>query len=266
MKTLDMSDIKSYKNMAKNIETRKIGDKKVLWPNLENHPLDSRFCARFVSENDFEKAALLWKKSYPELYGSSKQYSWVFYPEEYKDKVLLKENFDSDSRSKQFCMVIVIDMENNNEFAGAALYRKDDENLQIEFSIGGIHPDYRKGSAGDKLVPMVLYYLKDIEDYSGAEYLSAFCETWHDISQYLCLKVWGWKLAGIFPGQYTRWSHDQEEYRGCTIHFYKLINGAENITTLPKDWHLLPEIESLWQNLEKINSSSRDFIKTLKIQ
>ncbi|MDY0362203.1 MAG: hypothetical protein RBR08_12185 [Desulforegulaceae bacterium] len=266
MKTLDMSDIKSYKNMTKNIETRKIGDKKVLWPNLENHPLDSRFCARFVSENDFEKAALLWKKSYPELYGSSKQYSWVFYPEEYKDKVLLKENFDSDSKSKQFCMVIVIDMENNNEFAGAALYKKDDENLQIEFSIGGIHPDYRKGSAGDKLVPMVLYYLKDIEDYSGAEYLSAFCETWHDISQYLCLKVWGWKLAGIFPGQFTRWSHDQEEYRGCTIHFYKLINGAENITTLPKDWHLLPEIESLWQNLEKINSSSRDFIKTLKIQ
>jgi hypothetical protein len=266
MKTLDMSDIKSYKNMTKNIETRKIGDKKVLWPNLENHPLDSRFCARFVSENDFEKAALLWKKSYPELYGSSKQYSWVFYPEEYKDKVLLKENFDSDSKSKQFCMVIVIDMENNNEFAGAALYKKDDENLQIEFSIGGIHPDYRKGSAGDKLVPMVLYYLKDIEDYSGAEYLSAFCETWHYISQYLCLKVWGWKLAGIFPGQYTRWCHDQEEYRGCTIHFYKLINGAENITTLPKDWHLLPEIESLWQNLEKINSSSRDLLKTLKVK
>jgi hypothetical protein len=266
MKTLDMSDIKSYRNMTENIATRKIKDKKVIWPNLENHPFDSRFYAKFVSEKDFEKASLLWRKSYPELYGSSEQYSWIFYPEEYSDKVLLNENYEADSQSSQFCMVIVFDMEKDNQPAGAALYRKDDANLQIEFSLGGIHPDYRKGSAGDKLVPMVLYYLKDIEDYSGAEYLSAFCETWHDISQYLCLKVWGWKLAGIFPGQYTRWSHDQEEYRGCTVHFYKLIGGSQKITSPPENWQLLPEIESLWSELEKINSGSRDLLKTLKVK
>lgn len=264
MKTLDMSTTQSYKKMTKNLKTRKIKDKSVVWPDFRDHKQDARFKAEFLSENEFDKAAELWKLSYPELYGSSELYSWIFYPEEYDGKVLVSENYENDKTDKKFCMIILKDLENNNMPSGCALYRKDDMNLQIEFSLGGIHPDYRKGSGGEKLAPMVLYYLKNIEDESGAEYLSAFCETWHDISQYLCLKVWGWKVAGIFPGQYTRWSYDQEEYRGCVVHFYKLINNADEISTQPDDWALLPEIRSLWNELESINSGSRDMIKVLR--
>lgn len=133
------------------------------------------------------------------------------------------------------------------------MYTKDDQNLQVEFSFGAIHPAYRKGISGNKLVEAALSYLKLLEEKSGAEYLNAFCETWHSISQFLCLKIWGWKLAGIFPGQYTRWCGENQEYRGCTVHFYKLVGDAEKYTTKPDEWKLLPEVKKIWEALEEIN-------------
>jgi len=63
-------------------------------------------------------------------------------------------------------------------------------------------------------------------------YVTVFCETWHNITQYLWFKRMGWKVAGIFPGNYTRWAGDQKEYRACTVHFYRLINNAERYSTM----------------------------------
>jgi hypothetical protein len=101
-------------------------------------------------------------------------------------------------------------------------------------------------------------HLKLIEDETNAEYLTSFCETWHSITQYLCFKQWGWKIAGIFPGNVTRWSGENSEYRGCTVYFYKFINQGEKYSTKPKEWQMLPEIEKLWECLEELNSYSDD--------
>ena len=93
---------------------------------------------------------------------------------------------------------------------------------------------------------------------SGAEYVTVFCETWHDITQYMWFKRMGWKVAGIFPGNFTRWNGDQEEYRGCTVHFYRLINDGEKYSTKREEWRLLPEISRLWDCLAEINELSED--------
>ena len=79
-----------------------------------------------------------------------------------------------------------------------------------------------------------------------------------NISQYVSFKRIGWKIGGIFPGQYTRWAGGDEEYRGCTVHFYKFINGGEQYTTQPEEWDLLPEVEELWKAMEKINAKSEE--------
>lgn len=98
--------------------------------------------------------------------------------------------------------------------------------------------------------------IRIMEDESGAEYFSAFCETWHSITQFICFKRWGWKIAGIFPGQFTRWRRDNLEYRGCTVHFYKLVKKGLEFATGPSDWKLLPEVRELWETLEEINKAA----------
>jgi len=87
---------------------------------------------------------------------------------------------------------------------------------------------------------------------SGAEYFTTFCETWHDITQNWCIKG-GWKIAGIFPGNFTRWHGNNQEYRGCEVHFYKFVGDGEKYTTKPEEWHLAPEARDVWEILEKVN-------------
>ena len=69
---------------------------------------------------------------------------------------------------------------------------------------------------------------------SGAEYLTTFLETWHTITQAHTLKLGqGWKIAGIFPDNFTRWAGDQEEHWGCEIYLCKFINEGEKYATRP---------------------------------
>ena len=72
---------------------------------------------------------------------------------------------------------------------------------------------------------------------SGAEYFTTFCETWHDITQNWCIGG-GWKIAGIFPGNFIRCNDDGEEYRGCTVHFYKFAGKSVHCVTRPEEWPL----------------------------
>jgi len=247
-----MENYQSYSHMGKTCATRPIGDKRIVWPFIDETLLNGKFKGRMIGENDFEKAAELWRSAYPEIFGSSSKYEWLLYPDQYKGRVALSEHWQEDKTGKDFCMPIIEDISSGMLVAGA-LYTKDDRNLHVEFSFGAIHPEYRKGASGEKLTVVVLDYLKLLEEKSGADYLSAFCETWHSISQYLCLKVWGWKLAGIFPGQYTRWCNGNNEYRGCTIHFYKLTGDAEKYTSQPEEWEMIPEVKKLWDVLTEIN-------------
>ena len=252
MNRFSIEQYQPYSPMGKTCATRPIHDKKVTWPYVPEDMINGRFKRRMINQKDFDKAAELWRSAYPEIYGSSSKYEWLLYPEQYGGKVAVSEHWQEDRMEKAFCMPVVEDVL-SGVLAGGALYSKDDRNLHVEFSFGAIHPQYRKGSSGEKLPAAILDYLKLLEEESGTEYLSAFCETWQNISQYLCLKVWGWKLAGIFPGQYTRWCGGNNEYRGCTVHFYKLVGDAEKYSSKPEEWEMIPEVKKLWNVLEEIN-------------
>jgi hypothetical protein len=138
----------------------------------------------------------------------------------------------------------------------SSIYTKWDQNLQVEASFIAIHPDYRKGKISVSIFRNLASFYKWLED-SGAEYVTVFCETWHNITQYIWFKRLGWKIAGIFPGNFTRWAGGRNEYRGCTVHFYRFLNDGGNYSTLPEEWDLLPEVKDLWAYMEKINEQSR---------
>jgi len=127
---------------------------------------------------------------------------------------------------------------------------KFDRNLQIEYTFAGTHQDFRRlGLMG---------FLGGIMDRmaraSGAEYLTTFLETWHTITQAHTL-AWGrgWRVADIFPGNFTRWAGDGQEYRACEVYMYRFINEGEKYATRPEEWHLHPELQRLWETLEAIN-------------
>jgi hypothetical protein len=89
---------------------------------------------------------------------------------------------------------------------------------------------------------------------SGAEYLTTFLETWHTITQAETLKMGkGWRVAGIFPGNFTRWAGDQQEYRACEIYMYRFINEGDKYATKPEEWRLHPDLQQLWEALEAFN-------------
>jgi hypothetical protein len=249
-----------FKKIEKTVMTRDIIDKKVIWPFYERMIIEGKVKLRILTKKDIEEVSELWRICYGELYGSSLKYEWVLYPEKYKEKVAIKEKWENDSQNKDFCMLLFEDTENFN-IVGAWTLWKDDRNLQIEFSIGIIHPDFRGKKYGISIVSASNDYIRVLEKESGAEYLTAFCETWHNTTQFLCFKRWGFKVGGIFPGQFTRWNGNQTEYRTCVVHFYKFIGDVEKYVTQPDEWELLPEFKNLWIVLKRVNECSTDLIR-----
>jgi len=136
---------------------------------------------------------------------------------------------------------------------------KFEKNLQVEFSFASTHPDFRIRGITDELRRVT----RKIALNSGAEYFTTFCETWHDITQNWCIND-GWKIAGIFPGNFTRWNADNQEYRGCEVHFYQFVGEGENYATKSEEWHLAPEAKEVWEVLERVNREiDRRFQKTI---
>ena len=257
LEKIDMIKYSPYKKMESSVITRDIKDKKVTWPYYEKDINNGELKIRIIEKKDCVEIAELWRVCYGELYGSSLKYDWVLYPQRYETNVAFSEKWSKDSLNKDFCMLVFEEI-NTKKLIGAWALFKDDRNLQIEFSIGIIHPSYRQQQSGMKVVSMAADYIKTLENESGAEYLSAFCETWHNTTQYLCFKQWGFKVAGIFPGQYTRWNGAQQEYRACEVHFYKFIRDSEKFVPKHGEIVLLPEFERLWDVLEEINKNSED--------
>ncbi len=261
MKQLNMEECHPFKKMTNGCLVREIKGKKVKWPYTEGAFFGGKYKGRILMSADMENAATLWRIGYPELYGSTSTYDWVFYPERYAENVVLQESFEEDCRKKKYLMSIMEEA-GSEKLIGACLFMKIDENLQIEFSLGTLHPDYRQGKMGYDFHQTIIEYLTLIEEESGAEYLTAFCETWHNITQFLCFKHWGMKIGGIFPGQYTRWCGAQNEYRGCTVWFYKFIGKGEDFVSDPNDWELIPEVKQLWMAFKEVNKGVDD--KSLK--
>lgn len=242
-----------YKNMGKTCKTREIREKKIIWPYREKI-VNDRFVIRAIDRKDINQVTELWRASYPEVYGSI--HEWILFPEEYEQKIAFRETWDNDSVHKQHAIIVCDDIK-INKLVFANLLTKFDLNLHVEASFFAIHPDFRKGKSDFNIWSELNEFYLWMKE-SGAEYITVFCETWQNITQYIWFKQMGWKLAGIFPGSYTRWCGEQNEYRACTVHFYKLLNGGEFYSTEPKEWQMLPEIKKLWDCLEEINKASDD--------
>ncbi len=253
---LDMSKYRPFKEMGKTCKTRKIKEKKVIWPDFTLGPfLNGKYRVRMIGRGDVEEVAELWRQSYPELYGSP--YEFVLFPEEYEEKVALRETWDGDRLNKKHCMPVVEETE-TRKLVTVALLTKEDKNLEIEYSLLGTHPDYRK----KRFTYGLGWAIREKIEESGAEYLTAFLETWHDITQILALRG-GSRLAGIFPGRFTRWQGNQQEYRGCVVYIYNFIGEGEEYSTKPEEWMLSPEIRELWEALEKINRKIQEKFKEI---
>lgn len=248
MRTLDMTPYAPYRRMAVTCQTRPIGEKQVLWvkPKPKLHR-NGRFVGRALSRADIEAAAELWRWAYPEVYGSA--HDFILFPEEYEARVALAETWQRDSRQKAFCMLVAEEVA-TGKLAAATLMTKLDRNLQIEYTFAGTHPDYRRQG----LMNLLGSLMHRMALASGAEYLTTFLETWHTITQAKTLHyAAGWKIAGIFPGNFTRWAGDNQEYRACEVYLYRFINDGQLFATHPEEWHLHPDIRRLWEVLEDIN-------------
>jgi hypothetical protein len=255
MKKIDMTPYQPYKKMGKSCELRKIIDKRVVWP-LINYmdPNEPNFRLRAITRKDIEEVAKLWRASYPEVYGSV--HEWILDPDEYEKRVAFAENWEEHSVTRPHAVMVGEDLQ-SKKIVVSSIYTKWDKNLQVEASFIAIHPDYRKGSMAASIWSNLASFYKWLEG-SGAEYVTVFCETWHNITQYIWFKRMGWKIAGIFPGNFTRWAGNEKEYRGCTIHFYRFLNNGDKISTKPEEWDLLPEIRDLYDFMEKINAQSSE--------
>jgi len=248
MRPLDMSAYQPYRPMGRSCLTRAIREKQVLWvkPEPAAH-LEGRFVGHPLARADVEAAAALWRQAYPEIYGSA--HDFLLYPEEYESRIALVETWDRDAREAPCCMLVAEEVA-TTRLVAATLMTKFDRNLQIEYTFAGTHPDFRQlglmGFLGGIMTRMA--------KASGAEYLTTFLETWHTITQAHTL-AWGrgWRVAGIFPGNFTRWAGDRQEYRACEVYMYRFINEGEKYATSPEEWHLHPELHRLWETLEAIN-------------
>jgi hypothetical protein len=248
MRYLDMSAYRPYRDMGKSCQTRPIREKVVRWVKPEpRETRDGRFVGRPLATADIEAAAELWRHAYPELYGSS--HDFMLYPEDYETRMTLAETWEEGSVEKPHCMLVVQEKA-TRRLAAASLMTKFDQNLQIEWTFAGTHPDYRQLGLMGLLGDMMGWMCKA----SGAEYLTTFLETWHTITQGETLKIGkGWRVAGIFPGNFTRWSGDQQEYRACEVHMYRFINEGDKYATKPEEWQLHLELQRLWESLEAFN-------------
>ncbi len=248
MRFLDMTPYQPYRRMGATCLTRPIREKRVVWvqppPRLSR---DGRFLGRVPRLADLPAAAELWRQAYPEIYGSA--HDFLLFAEDCAAQVAVADTWETDGLAKP-CLMLLSEEVSSGRLAAATLMTKFDCNLQIEYTFAATHPDFRRRGLMNLLGAM----MHRIALASGAEYLTTFLETWHTITQAKTLELGeGWKVAGIFPGNFTRWAGGQEEYRACEIYLYKFINQGERYATQPSEWHLVPPLAKLWQALEEIN-------------
>ena len=235
-----------YREMATTCRTRATQEKKVVWKKFESAVFEEgRFQVKVLSKRLIDSAASLFRKAYPEIYGSPHEF--VLMPERYEALIAFDENWEEDGQSKICCMPVVVELETEKVVA-ATMLTKIEKNLQLEFTFAATLPEYR---LKDIMLNLRVVTWKTALA-SGAEYLTTFLETWHDITQKWCIKD-GWQVAGIFPGNFVRWKNPDKEYRGCTIHCYYFLKDAKKYLTKPEEWSLAPEFKELWNVLDRIN-------------
>lgn len=243
---VSMEESRPYRKMATTCRTRPVTEKRIVWPRLDPLLLEGgTYRVGLLRRDLIDSAARLWRLGYPELYGSPHEF--LLDPDEYERWVALWDRWEEDARSKVYCMAVLEEVKNGDVLSGSVL-TKFERNLQVEFSFVATLPGFRQRRLTDEL----RRFVRRIAAGTGAEYFTTFCETWHDITQRWCLKG-GWKIAGIFPGNFVRWNGGNEEYRGCTVYFYRFARGALDYVTRPEEWHLAPEVQKVWEVLAEVN-------------
>ncbi len=236
-----------YREMATTCKTRPIQEKRVVWKRFESKPFeDGRYQAKVLSRKLIDSAAALFRRSYPEIYGSPHEF--VLMPEHYEGLIALAESWEEDRQKKVYCMPVVVELQSEKVVA-ATLLSKIEKNLQVEFTLAATLPKYRLKN----IMQHVRAVTWKTALASGAEYFTTFLETWHDITQKWCIKD-GWRVAGIFPGNVIRWKNPDREYRGCTVHCYFFPHDGHEYATQSEEWSLAPEFRELWKVLERINT------------
>jgi hypothetical protein len=241
-----MQQSRPYLKMATTCRTRSPRPKRIVWSKVETQPFrDGRFQVKPLRRELIEAAARLWRVAYPEVWGSPHEF--LLDADGYESLIALDDTWDGDSASKVYCMTVVEELA-TGRVVSATLLTKFERNLQVEYSFAATDPEYRERDITSELRRVTRKIARD----SGAEYFTTFCETWHDITQNWCLKG-GWKIAGIFPGNFVRWNGDGEEYRGCTVHFYHFAGEGESHATKPEEWHLAQPVREVWDVIERVN-------------
>lgn len=244
--TVSMEPGHPYRKMATTCKTRPVTAKRIVWPKPEPVVCDGgKFRVTLLRRDLVATAAKLWRLGYPELYGSPHEF--LLDPDQYPRWLALEESWDQDAESKVYCMSVVEEVATGEVLSGSLL-TKFENNRQVEFSFVATHPDHRLKRLTDQL----RLFTRKIAMATGAEYFTTFCETWHAITQGWCVEG-GWKIAGIFPGNFVRWNGANEEYRGCTVHFYRFVNGGDEYVTRPEEWQLAPKVKEVWEVLERVN-------------
>jgi hypothetical protein len=245
---LNLSGYQPYKKMGRSCQLKDITEFHINWPQLVTAEtlVNRDFIMRYMRGNDIDRVVELWKNVYPEACGSSHQF--IFDSHWYADNVLLHENRKTDAKDKQYAIIVLEDIK-ANQLVGLLLMTKWDQNLQIEFTMGGIHSESREKE-------LFYPYFKNILDSiskTKVELITVFAETWHKKTQEL-MENHGFKIWGIFPGNAIRWSHDQKSYRACMVHYYKFVNNGEIYATHFDEWVLSDKSKELWKVLEKLNT------------
>lgn len=164
----------------------------------------------------------------------------------------LEDRWEEDSSKNVHCMTVVEELQ-SQKVVSATLLTKFEKNPQVDYTFAATHPEYREKQLTDHLRRVT----RRIARSSGAEYFTTFCETWQDITQNWCIKG-GWKIAGIFPGNFIRWNGEAEKYRGCTVHFYHFAGDGEPFSTKPEEWRLARPVKKVWDILEQVNHGIED--------
>ncbi len=246
--TINLSEYRSYKKMGQSCQLKDIAEFQVNWPKFtaEKNLINNGLSMRYMCGNDIDEVVELWKNVYPEAYGSTHQF--VFDSQWYGDNVLLDENWVTDKKRKIYAILLLEDLRESKP-VGILLMTKTDQNLQVEFTMGGLHSAFRE----KKVFYLFFKSILDTISTTEAELITVFAETWHSKTQEL-MDNHGFKVWGIFPGNMIRWSHDQKCYRACEVHYYKFINDGEKYATGFDEWVLSSKSKILWQDLEKLNS------------
>lgn len=143
---LNLSEYQPYKTMGKSCQLKDIMEFHINWPKLvtATNLKNSELTMRYMGGSDIDRVVELWKNVYPEAYGSTHQF--VFDPQWYEGNVLLDENWETDTNRKNYAIILLEDIK-YSQLVGILLMTKWDQNLQVEFTMGGLHSAFREKKA-----------------------------------------------------------------------------------------------------------------------